>query len=89
MDTLPRLVSTKQYAARHGLKWRTVQKMCRDGRIEDAQKVGNWWIMPQDAAITVQDIPLPAYMLSRGEPYPEPEYRSRGAKPSPQATLAS
>ena len=89
MATLPRLVSTKQYAARHGLPWRTIQRLCREGRIKYAQKIGNWYVMPEDALIFVEDVSIPAYMFSRDESYAEPEYRTRGTKPFGESNTAN
>jgi hypothetical protein len=68
MKANPRLLTTKQYAARHGMPWRTVQRLCRDGYIEEAQKVGGFWILAEDAKVSVHGVVVPAH----GQPYPEP-----------------
>lgn len=42
-------VSTKEYAAAHGLSERTVRNYCAQGKIAGARLVGRSWTLPEDA----------------------------------------
>ena len=86
--SLPRLLTTKQFASRCGKSPRWVRDACEEGRIPAAQWVVDRWIIPEDALIRVRhtDMSLPPEMI--GEPYPEPEYKGgKGAKPFSEPNL--
>lgn len=44
-------ISTKEYAANHGIAERTVRNYCRQGKLQGAQLVGKTWNVPADALL--------------------------------------
>ncbi len=44
-------ISTKEYAAAHGIADRTVRNYCVHGRIEGARLIGKTWSVPSDAPL--------------------------------------
>lgn len=44
-------ISTKEYAAAHGVAERTVRNYCIQGKIAGAQLVGKTWNVPADAPL--------------------------------------
>lgn len=44
-----KFISTTEAAAKWGLSNRRVAILCAEGRIEDAQKIGNTWMIPENA----------------------------------------
>lgn len=44
-----KFISTTEAGRKWGLSSRRVAVLCTEGRIPDAQKVGNTWILPEDA----------------------------------------
>lgn len=44
-----RYISTSEAAAKWGLSRRRVAILCKEERIEDAQKAGETWIIPENA----------------------------------------
>ena len=45
-------ISVKEAAQKWGITSRMVNYHCAAGRIEGAQKIGNMWVVPKDAAKT-------------------------------------
>lgn len=43
-------ISVKEAAKKWGITSRMVNYHCASGRIEGAQKIGNMWVVPKDAA---------------------------------------
>lgn len=43
-------ISVKEAAEKWGITSRMVNYHCAAGRIEGAQKIGNMWVVPKDAA---------------------------------------
>ena len=43
------LISVKETAEKWGMTPRRVQLLCNDNRIPGAQRVGNYWVIPDDA----------------------------------------
>ena len=46
---MPEYVSVTQFANMHGLQDSNVRKLIRQGRLPEAFKVGNSWVIPADA----------------------------------------
>ena len=44
-----KFISTTEAGRKWGLSSRRVAVLCTEGRIPDAQKVGNTWMLPEDA----------------------------------------
>lgn len=42
-------ISVAEYAAKHGKSVEQIKIFCRKGRIRGAQKVGGYWMIPEDA----------------------------------------
>ena len=42
-------ISTKEYAANHGIAERTVRNLLQTGKLQGAQLVGKTWNVPADA----------------------------------------
>ena len=47
-------ISTKEYAANHGIAERTVRNYCRQGKLQGAQLVGKTWSVPADAPLPLR-----------------------------------
>ena len=45
----PDYISTKEFAARHNRSADMIKILCREGRIAGAKKVGNSWLIPENA----------------------------------------
>ena len=43
------LISVKETAEKWGIAPRRVQLLCNENRIPGAQRVGNYWVIPEDA----------------------------------------
>jgi hypothetical protein len=42
-----KLITTEEAATRNGISARYVQRLCADGRVKGAQKVGPMWLVPE------------------------------------------
>ena len=45
----PEYISTKEYAAKHDRSPDMIKILCREGRIPGVKKVGNSWLIPENA----------------------------------------
>ena len=49
----PDYISTKEFAAKHNRSADMIKILCREGRITGAKKVGNSWLIPENAAYPI------------------------------------
>jgi DNA-binding transcriptional regulator LsrR (DeoR family) len=42
-------LSVSQTAGRWGITRRRIQRLCNEGRVEGAVKIGSYWAIPEDA----------------------------------------
>ena len=42
-------LSVSQTAERWGITRRRIQRLCNEGRVEGAMKIGSYWAIPEDA----------------------------------------
>ena len=40
--------TTKEIMAKWGISIRRINRLCQDGRVPDAQKIGGMWLIPSD-----------------------------------------
>lgn len=45
---LPRLLTVKEYAEKHGKKPSIIRRHCLDGLLKGATQMGNRWVIPED-----------------------------------------
>jgi excisionase family DNA binding protein len=66
-ETMIDYMTSKEAARKLGCKERYIRKLCSDGRIPGAVKMGGSWFVPKSSTIKVQRRDNPDWYAARGK----------------------